>query len=159
MVLPERLVAPVVAAKGEREQFSSATDQLTLADFVDSGAYDRHVRRMRQRHRRRRDQLVAALERRAPHVRVTGIAAGLHAVVELPPGTERSVVRAAAWQGLAVEGLADYRHPGAERAKGEQADGERAADERDGLVVGYATPAEHAYPEALEALCRALPPG
>lgn len=92
---------------------------------------------------------MAALERRAPHVRVTGIAAGLHAVVELPPGTERSVVRAAAWQGLAVEGLADYRHPGAERA----------ADERDGLVVGYATPAEHAYPEALEALCRALPPG
>ncbi|WP_326706224.1 PLP-dependent aminotransferase family protein [Streptomyces cyaneofuscatus] len=163
MVLPERLVAPVVAAKGEREQFSSATDQLTLADFVDSGAYDRHVRRMRQRHRRRRDQLVAALEQRAPHVRVTGIAAGLHAVVELPPGTERSVVRAAAWQGLAVEGLADYRHPGAEQTDGERADGARAdgarADgARDGLVVGYATPAEHAYPEALEALCRALPP-
>ncbi|MEU3207673.1 PLP-dependent aminotransferase family protein, partial [Streptomyces cyaneofuscatus] len=158
MVLPERLVAPVVAAKGEREQFSSATDQLTLADFVDSGAYDRHVRRMRQRHRRRRDQLVAALEQRAPHVRVTGIAAGLHAVVELPPGTERSVVRAAAWQGLAVEGLAGYRHPGAEQAKGEQADSEQADGARDGLVVGYATPAEHAYPEALEALCRALPP-
>lgn len=164
MVLPERLVSPVVAAKGEREQFSSATDQLTLADFVDSGAYDRHVRRMRQRHRRRRDQLVAALEQRAPHVRVTGIAAGLHAVVELPPGTERSVVRAAAWQGLAVEGLADYRHPGAEQAEGEQAEGEQADSEqadgaRDGLVVGYATPAEHAYPEALEALCRSLPPG
>ncbi|WP_324793386.1 PLP-dependent aminotransferase family protein [Streptomyces cyaneofuscatus] len=158
MALPERLVAPVVAAKGEREQFSSATDQLTLADFVNSGAYDRHVRRMRQRHRRRRDQLVAALEQRAPHVRVTGIAAGLHAVVELPPGTERSVVRAAAWQGLAVEGLADYRHPGAEQAKGEQADSEQADGARDGLVVGYATPAEHAYPEALEALCRALPP-
>ncbi len=158
MVLPERLVAPVVAAKGEREQFSSATDQLTLADFVDSGAYDRHVRRMRQRHRRRRDQLVAALASRAPHVRVTGIAAGLHAVVELPPGTERSVVRAAAWQGLAVEGLADYRHPGAEQTDGERADGARADGARDGLVVGYATPAEHAYPEALEALCRALPP-
>ncbi|MEI5033071.1 PLP-dependent aminotransferase family protein [Streptomyces sp. S1A(2023)] len=152
MVLPQRLVGPVVAAKGEREQFSSATEQLTLADFVESGAYDRQVRRMRQRHRRRRDQLVAALERRAPHVRVTGIAAGLHALLELPPGTERSAVRAAAWQGLAVEGLADYAHPGAGRA-------ERAEGSRDGLVVGYATPAESAYPEALEALCRALPPG
>ncbi|NEC24572.1 aminotransferase class I/II-fold pyridoxal phosphate-dependent enzyme, partial [Streptomyces parvus] len=83
MVLPQRLVAPVVAAKGEREPFSSATEQLTLADFIESGAYDRQVRRMRQRHRRRRDQLVAALHARAPHVRVTGIAAGLHAVVEL----------------------------------------------------------------------------
>ncbi|MYR14924.1 aminotransferase class I/II-fold pyridoxal phosphate-dependent enzyme [Streptomyces sp. SID724] len=149
MVLPQRLVGPVVTAKGEREQFSSATEQLTLADFVASGAYDRQVRRMRQRHRRRRDQLVAALERRAPHVRVTGIAAGLHAVLELPPGTERSAVRAAAWQGLAVEGLADYLHPGAGPG----------GEPRDGLVIGYATPAESAYPEALEALCRALPPG
>ncbi|MBP2361752.1 GntR family transcriptional regulator/MocR family aminotransferase [Streptomyces clavifer] len=145
MVLPERLVDGVVAAKGEREQWSSATEQLTLADFVGSGAYDRQVRRMRQRHRRRRDQLVAALERRAPQVRVSGIAAGLHAVLELPRGTERSVVRAAAWQGLAVEGLAGYLHPAAGAG-------------RDGLVVGYATPAEHAYAPALEALCRALPP-
>ncbi|MFD5103376.1 MocR-like pyridoxine biosynthesis transcription factor PdxR [Streptomyces albidochromogenes] len=147
MVLPERLTAGVVAAKGEREQWSSATEQLTLADFVASGAYDRHVRRMRLRHRRRRDRLVAVLAERAPHVRVTGIAAGLHAVLELPPGTERAVVKAAAWQGLAVEGLSDYRHP--DRA---------ARGGREGLVVGYSTPAEHAYAGALDALCRALPP-
>ncbi|MET9516623.1 PLP-dependent aminotransferase family protein [Streptomyces sp. NPDC002994] len=147
MVLPERLMDGVVAAKGEREQWSSATEQLTLADFVASGAYDRHVRRMRQRHRRRRDQLVEVLAERAPHVRVTGIAAGLHAVLELPPGTERAVVKAAAWQGLAVEGLSDYRHPDS-----------GGGGERDGLVVGYSTPAEHAYAGALDALCRALPP-
>lgn len=148
MVLPERLVDGVLAAKGAREQWSSATEQLTLADFVGSGAYDRQVRRMRQRHRRRRDRLVVALEQRAPHVRVSGIAAGLHAVLELPRGTERSVVRAAAWQGLAVDGLSSYLHPAAVGS------GVR----RDGLVVGYATPAEHAYEEALDALCRALPP-
>ncbi|QNE77817.1 aminotransferase class I/II-fold pyridoxal phosphate-dependent enzyme [Streptomyces finlayi] len=146
LVLPERLVEDVVAAKGEREQWSSATEQLTLADFVESGSYDRQVRRMRQRHRRRRDLLVAALAERAPSVRVSGIAAGLHAVLELPAGTEQSVVRAAAWQGLAVEGLSDYLHPAATEGG------------RDGLVVGYSTPAEHAYPPALDALCRALPP-
>ncbi|GLF94036.1 MocR-like pyridoxine biosynthesis transcription factor PdxR [Streptomyces yaizuensis] len=146
MVLPERLVAPVVAAKGEREQWSSATEQLTLADFIASGSYDRHVRRMRQRYRRRRDRLTQALAERAPGVRVSGIAAGLHAVLELPPGTERSVVKAAAWQGLAVEGLGEYRHP-------------ECAKERDGLVVGYATPPDHGYPDALDTLCRALPPG
>lgn len=146
MVLPEQLVDDIVTAKGEREQWSSATEQLTLADFITSGAYDRHVRKMRQRHRRRRDQLVAALAERAPQVRVTGIAAGLHAVLELPSGTEGAVVKAAAWQGLAVEGLADYRHP------------DFPKDGRDGLVVGYATPPEHRYPGALDALCRALPP-
>lgn len=29
----------------------------------------------------------------------------------------------------------------------------------DGLVVGYASPPDHAFGAALEALCRALPPG
>ncbi|NUK53577.1 PLP-dependent aminotransferase family protein [Streptomyces lunaelactis] len=154
MVLPEQLVDDVVAAKGEREQWSSATEQLTLADFIASGAYDRHVRTMRQRHRRRRDQLVSALAERAPRVRVTGIAAGLHAVLELPAGTERAVVKAAAWQGLAVEGLADYRHPDCPAGEGA---GHRERDGRDGLVVGYATPPEHTYGGALDALCRALP--
>ncbi|MYW29901.1 PLP-dependent aminotransferase family protein, partial [Streptomyces sp. SID2119] len=45
-----------------------------------------------------------------------------------------------------------------ERADGDRTEGAPADGARDGLVVGYATPAEHAYPEALEALCRALPP-
>ncbi|MEU2225707.1 PLP-dependent aminotransferase family protein [Streptomyces sp. NPDC018347] len=147
MVLPQRYVGPVLAAKGAREGWASVLDQLALADFMACGSYDRHVRRMRQTYRRRRDRLVAALAEDAPHIEVTGIAAGLHAVLRLPPGTERSTVKAAAWQGVALDGLAAFRHPR----------GPAAAD--DGLVVGYAAPAEHAYAAALEALCRVLPPG
>ncbi|MFF1510689.1 PLP-dependent aminotransferase family protein [Streptomyces sp. NPDC058326] len=145
MCLPSALVDGVVAAKGEREPYASATEQLTLADFLVSGAYDRHVRGMRQRHRRRRDRLVSALAERVPGVRVTGIAAGLHAVVELPPGTERAALDAAARHGIAVEGLAPYRHPDA-----------RDPARPDGLVVGYATPPERLYGAAVEALCGAL---
>ncbi|GAA3107296.1 MocR-like pyridoxine biosynthesis transcription factor PdxR [Streptomyces echinatus] len=146
MVLPQHCVQPVLAAKGEREAWASVLDQLALADFVACGSYDRHVRRMRQSYRRRRDRLVAALAEQAPHIEVTGIAAGLHAVLRLPPGTERSTVKAARWQGVALDGLAAFRHPQSPTAVG------------DGLVVGYATPAEHAYGAALEALCEALPP-
>lgn len=146
LVLPEHLVEPVLAAKGEREAWASALDQLTLAEFLASGAYDRHIRRMRQRYRRRRDQLVTTLAERAPHVTPTGIAAGLHAVLRLPPGTESTALKAAAWQGLALDGLAAFRHP------------DSTMSTMDGLVVGYATPPEHAYPAALDALCRALPP-
>ncbi|MEK9519901.1 PLP-dependent aminotransferase family protein [Streptomyces venezuelae] len=145
MCLPSALVGPVVAAKGEREPHSSATDQLTLAELLASGAYDRHVRRMRKRHRLRRDRLTALLAERAPAVRVTGIAAGLHAVLELPPGTERAALAATARRGVAVEGLDLYRHPDAPRSG--------AAD---GLVVGYATPPERLYEPALEALCDGL---
>ncbi|MEV7404690.1 PLP-dependent aminotransferase family protein [Streptomyces sp. NPDC091267] len=147
MVLPEHLVGPALRAKGEREAWASVPDQLTLADLIDSGHYDRHVRRMRQRYRGRRDQLVAALATHAPHVTPTGIAAGLHAVLRLPPGTEQSTVKAAAWQGLGLDGLADFRHPAA------------TMPATDGLVVGYASPPDRAFTEALAALCRALPPG
>ncbi|MEV7194884.1 PLP-dependent aminotransferase family protein [Streptomyces sp. NPDC093510] len=146
MVLPEHLVDDVLAAKGEREAWASVLDQLTLADFIASGQYDRHIRRMRQRYRNRRDRLVTALAERAPHITATGIAAGLHAVLRLPPGTEASAVKAAAWQGIALDGLAAFRHPGAVMPAG------------DGLVVGYSTPSEHAYGAAVEALLRALPP-
>ncbi|MEE1756144.1 MocR-like pyridoxine biosynthesis transcription factor PdxR [Streptomyces sp. SP18CS02] len=144
MVLPEDLVPEVLAAKGAVDWASSALDQLTLAEFISSGAYDRHVRGMRLRYRRRRDQLVAALAERAPDVRVSGIAAGLHAVLELPPGTEQSVVQAAAWQGLALQGLDRFRHPSVRRG-------------RDALVVGYGTPTDSAWAGALDALCRVLP--
>ncbi|WAL96555.1 PLP-dependent aminotransferase family protein [Streptomyces sp. Je 1-369] len=146
MVLPEQLVEGVLAAKGEREAWASALDQLTLAEFIASGQYDRHIRRMRQRYRHRRDRLVTALAERAPHITATGIAAGLHAVLRLPPGTEASAVKAAAWQGVALDGLTTFRHPRATMPAG------------DGLVVGYATPTEHAYGAALEALLRTLPP-
>lgn len=147
MVLPERYVDAVLKVKGEREAWASGPKQPALADFVVSGACDRHVRRMRQRYRARRDRLVAALATHAPRIEVTGIAAGLHALLRLPPGTERSAVKAAAWRGVVLDGLAAFRHP------------EATGDAPDGLVVGYATPPEHAYGAAVEALCGVLPPG
>lgn len=131
-------------AKGLSDWSSSALDQLTLAEFIASGAYDRHVRAMRLRYRHRRDQLVAALAERAPGVRVSGMVAGLHAVLELPAGSEASVLRAAAWQGLALEGMSRFRHPD-------------AAPDRDALVIGYGTPTDSAWAGALDALCRVLP--
>ncbi|MGV2915434.1 aminotransferase class I/II-fold pyridoxal phosphate-dependent enzyme, partial [Streptomyces alfalfae] len=145
MVLPAGLRDEALGEKDAAGWSCGALDQLTLAEFITSGAYDRHVRAARLRYRRRRDQLVAALAEQAPGTRATGIAAGLHAVVELPPGTENSVVEAANWERLAVQGLSRFRHPLA------------AARQGDALVVGYGTPAEHAWTGALAALCRVLP--
>ncbi|CAL9569867.1 PLP-dependent aminotransferase family protein [Streptomyces sp. enrichment culture] len=143
-VLPPGLTDDLTAARGAQDT-CGALDQLTLAEFLTSGAYDRHVRSARLRYRRRRDALVAEVAARAPDVRVTGIAAGLHAVLRLPPGTEQPVLRAAAWQGLGLHGLASFRHPDATTAP------------VDAVVVGYGTPPDHAWAGALEALCRTLP--
>ncbi|WP_420079840.1 PLP-dependent aminotransferase family protein [Streptomyces sp. JL4002] len=142
MVVPPGMVDEVLAVKGATDWTSSALEQLTLAAFITSGAYDRHVRGMRLRYRRRRDELVAAVGDR---VAVSGIAAGLHAVLDLPAGTERSVVQSAAWQDLAVHGLSAFRHPQAELAP------------RDALVVGYGTPSDSAWSPTLAALAAALP--
>ena len=143
LVLPAHLVDQVAEAKGAMGRLSSSLDQLTLAEFIDSGAYDRQIRRARLSYRRRRDRLVTALRREAPQVRVTGIAAGLHAVLRLPPGQrEEDLVARAARHGLAVEGLGTYS----------------MGDHREGpaLVVGYATPPPHAYTTAVARLCAVL---
>ncbi|MGW0289720.1 MocR-like pyridoxine biosynthesis transcription factor PdxR [Streptomyces tuirus] len=144
MVLPPGLAEETAAAKGGVDT-CGVLDQLTLAEFLTSGAYDRHVRATRLRYRRRRDALVAAVAARAPQARVTGIAAGLHVLLRLPPGTEQSVVQAAHWRGLALHGLARYTNPAA------------PADPVDALVVGYGTPPDHAWSGALDALCAVLP--
>ncbi|WP_407560668.1 PLP-dependent aminotransferase family protein [Streptomyces sp. 184] len=161
MVLPERLLRAVHEVQALSRTPPGVVDQLTLAEFVESGGYDRHVRAARQRYRRRRDRLVAELARRAPRVTVTGIAAGLHAVVRLPPGTERRVLARAAREGLAVARMGAYQYGNAAWEEGGDFTapapaGEEPGPQGEALVVGYGAPPDHLYPGALAALCRVL---
>ena len=110
LVLPERLVEPVVRQKGETEETSGFVEQLAMAEFITSGSYDRHIRSMRAEYRRRREQLVAAVARSSPKTTVTGMPAGLHVMLELA-GDESAQARRLAWRRLGVEGLDLYRHP------------------------------------------------
>jgi GntR family transcriptional regulator / MocR family aminotransferase len=143
LVLPAPLLEPVVTAKALADRHNGALDQLTMAEFVDSGGYDRHVRRRRLAYRRRRDRLVAALTEHVPGARVTGAAAGLHLLLQLPPGrTEAEVVAAGARRGLALEPLGAYPTEGATHPPA--------------LVVGYGTPPDHAFATAVNLLCAVL---
>jgi len=133
LVVPARLVDEVVAVKSAVGRLSSSLDQLTLAEFLTSGAYDRQVRRVRLAYRRRRDRLVAAVRAAAPQVRVTGIAAGLHALLRLPPGQhEDALVARAARHGLAIEGLSAYRLGGDGPGRGDGPNSGYGADRGDG---------------------------
>jgi len=54
--------------------------------------------------------LVEAVRTHAPAVRVTGLAAGFHAVAHLPAGTgEAAVVEAARERGVGLYGMSEYR--------------------------------------------------
>jgi len=135
LVLPALLVDEVAEVR-RLTGGPSALDQLVLAELIESGGYDRHVRRARHAYRRRRDRLVAALG--SP---VSGVAAGMHVLVELTE-PESAVVERAARASLLVEGLSEYAAPGAEHGPA--------------LVVGYGTPPEHDFGAAVAALRRAL---
>jgi GntR family transcriptional regulator / MocR family aminotransferase len=143
LVLPARLLDQVVATKVVTDLHGSSLDELALAELINSGGYDRHVRRARLLYRRRRDRLVAALARAVPDARMTGMAAGLHAVLFLPAGMrEADVLACAARRGLALDGMSGYRPPGAPHAEA--------------LVLGYATPPAHSFTTAVARLCAAL---
>jgi GntR family transcriptional regulator / MocR family aminotransferase len=140
LVVPPRLIEEITRVKLLADRQPATLEQLTLAEFIRSGAYDRHIRRSRLAYRRRRDRLIAALHERVPHVRVSGIAAGLHALAHLAPGQDEGTVSArAAERGLALQGLSAY-----------------GASAAPALVIGYATPPEHAFTSAVARLCAVL---
>lgn len=139
LALPAHLVNGVVEAKRRADRGSDVLTQLAFAELIESGALDRHVRRMRRRYRHRRDALVSALGQYAPNMPIHGIAAGLHAVVSLPQRvSEADVLAAAEQRQIALSGLEPFWHGKPHRTKG--------------LVLGYGTPAEHEFPVALEHL-------
>ncbi|MEV6847315.1 PLP-dependent aminotransferase family protein [Actinoplanes sp. NPDC051411] len=107
IVVPPRLFEPLARAKWLADRGSPGIDQLALATLIESGRYDRHLRRVRSEYAARRETLVGALTRHAPHLAVTGLAAGFHAVLHLPPGTtEDQVVSSAVARGVGLYGMA-----------------------------------------------------
>ena len=109
-VLPHDLVARVTDAKRLADRGTAALDQSALALLLESGRYDRHLRRMRVEYAHRRDALVDALTTHAPGVRVTGLAAGFHAVAHLPGGTDvTAVVERARRRGVGLYPMSTYR--------------------------------------------------
>ncbi|WP_348789910.1 PLP-dependent aminotransferase family protein [Leifsonia sp. NPDC080035] len=109
-VTPPWLADEVAAAKESADRGAPTLDQLALARLIESGRYDRHLRRMRAVYAGRRDALAAALQAHAPTVRLTGLAAGFHAVAHLAPDAdEQWIIDEARARGVALYGMSTYR--------------------------------------------------
>jgi GntR family transcriptional regulator / MocR family aminotransferase len=110
LVVPDHLLDAVTAAKESDDLGTPVVEQLALADFLERGELDRHLRRTRAIYRARRDALVDALERLLPGCPPAGVAAGLHLVVHLPAGSdEQAVLDSARSRGLGVSGISEHR--------------------------------------------------
>ena len=100
VVAPRRWL-PAVRAGHEIQLLPPALNQLALVQLMQSGAYDRHLRALRQRFRARRNVLLDALGRHLPGYRVRGAETGVSVLLELPAGTDESaIMRAAARRGI-----------------------------------------------------------
>ena len=84
MALPGDLVEPVIAAAGGSQFYVDAISQLTMADFIASGEFERHIRRSRALYAERRAALLAALSAElGDRVEVLGAEAGLHVALRI----------------------------------------------------------------------------
>jgi GntR family transcriptional regulator/MocR family aminotransferase len=143
LVCPPSLRDAVLTEKQLLGRGAPGLDQLALAALIESGRYDRHLRQMRLLYKGRREALVEALATYAPDVRVSGLAAGCHAVLELPPGvTEPAAVSGCAAHSVAVYGMSRYRSDrGTEPAQ---------------LVLGFGNVTERAITESVRRVGPAL---
>ncbi|WP_331766972.1 PLP-dependent aminotransferase family protein [Embleya sp. NBC_00896] len=148
LALPRRLVEPVVTAKLRADFHTHTLGQLVLADLIVRHDYDRHVRAARLSYRRRREHLVGrfAAERALGAYGFQGVPAGLHVLVTLPADgpTEPDLLATCAERGIALRGTRELWH---------------GTPRRQGLLVGFAAPAEHAWPATLDALAAVLREG
>ncbi|CAO4166673.1 hypothetical protein CLBKND_00829 [Methylorubrum aminovorans] len=78
-----------------------------MAAFIDEGHFDRHLRRVRQVYKARRDYLVEALSRAFDGAVIIGGESGLHLVWQLPIGfpSARQIQVMARDQGIGVYAL------------------------------------------------------
>jgi GntR family transcriptional regulator / MocR family aminotransferase len=143
MVLPPPLVELVAEQRSLADHGAPTLDQLALARLIESGAYDRHLRQARRLNRARRDALVEAVRLHLPGARVTGLAAGLHAIVRLAREVDgAALTQAAVARSLGVYPLAfGYMDP---------------PPRGDGLVLGYANLSEERIAEGVRVLAGVL---
>jgi GntR family transcriptional regulator/MocR family aminotransferase len=120
-----------------------ALDQAVLADFIASGHFDRHVRRMRAAYRERLAALAEAAERYCPgELRLRPVRTGLHVVADLDGADAEMVFQEAAARGVEVTPLSSYFVDGASAANS--------------LVLGFAAVGPEAVRLGMERLAAAI---
>jgi GntR family transcriptional regulator/MocR family aminotransferase len=121
LVVPEPLVRPFALAKAYADTGSPTLEQTALADFIEGGHLERHVRRSRLRNAARRDALHAAVARHlSGAAELSGTRAGLHGLLwihDLPAAREAELRRGAEARGVGLYPIRPYysrppRHAG-----------------------------------------------
>jgi len=143
LIVPESLVPAFTSAKWLCDRHTATLEQETLAEFISTGMYERHLRRIRRRNTAHREALLDAIRKYlGDRVEVTGDGAGAHVV--LWPSkriSENAVIEKAASRGVGIYGVSRYflKRPS-----------------RSGLMLGYSRMREGEIREGIRRLSEIL---
>jgi GntR family transcriptional regulator / MocR family aminotransferase len=144
VIVPADLHGAVAAARRASDVHPPVLDQGVLADFMTSGAFERHLRRMRAEYRRRLAALVTAA---ATHGRglltLRPVTTGLHAVADVPGVDDQAVFREAVARGVEVMPLSAYAF-------------DRRRRPVQGLVLGFAATPPDLFDAGMQKLAAAI---
>jgi len=139
VVLPPDLVDEVSEELLNSMLHVSGLSQLAFRSFLNNGDFDRHLRRMRRLYRARRDLVISMLAGLLPGLRMRGVAAGLHVVLEMPSHALAAAVRTSA-EAVGIEVASIDQHAFADYSGGA------------GLLIGYGSLSEPSLERAISAL-------
>jgi GntR family transcriptional regulator/MocR family aminotransferase len=143
LIVPPDLVDAFCAARQFSDGGAPVMTQLVLADFMHEGHFERHIRRMRNLYRERRDALVDAVARHLGGIlTLTRTEGGMHMVGWLDGRkSDRIAARRAAENGVDVLPLSAF---------------DVTRRRKPGLLLGYPAFTPGQIEEAIERLARAL---
>jgi GntR family transcriptional regulator/MocR family aminotransferase len=134
-VLPVELVVPFAERVFATSISTSRLSQFALAELIERGYLDRHLRKARAAYKKRRAALVEELARRLPDAKVGGAPAGIFVHVRLRRGEARLLARARE-AGFVLDGAGEHA-----RAK-----------QPPGIVLGFAAEPEPSLRRAVREL-------
>jgi GntR family transcriptional regulator/MocR family aminotransferase len=143
LIVPKSLVPAFTAAKWLNDLHSATLEQQTLAEFITTGMYERHLRRLRRRSTARREALLDAIHKNlGERVEVTGDGSGAHVVLWPKKRiSEETVIARAASLGVGIYGISHCFLTRPSRA---------------GLMLGYARMNEKEIREGIRLLSEVL---
>ncbi len=141
MVLPELLL------KKYREKLSfivcpvPTIDQNVLQKFIEDGHFERHINRMRNIYKRKREILVDELSSMKDKIEIVGADAGLHLLLRIKNGmSEEDLVRKAHEVGVGVYAISKYYYD------------KTSLDKVPTVLLGYASMADQSIRMAVKRL-------
>lgn len=131
-IVPDTLVNVLATGKQLADRHNGQLEQEALANLIQSGTYERHIRRQRRKNNHRRETLISALKANfGDSVDIRGTETGLHIVVwfrDIPIARESDLIDCAIAFGVGIYSIRALWKPPLSYVLNEQI----------GLVMGYA---------------------